>query len=67
VALEVMGAGLPTLRRRDLSRGALLEASAVIATNAVRGARALVSLDDAVLGADGPELAAELNALWEKA
>ncbi len=67
VALEVLGARIPRLTRRDVSRRGLLGASAVVALNAVRGARAIVSLDGAALAAGGPALAAEWNALWEKA
>jgi branched-subunit amino acid aminotransferase/4-amino-4-deoxychorismate lyase len=67
VALELIGERLPALRRRDVSRGALLRAEGVAVLNAGRGARPLVALDDAPLGSGGERLAAELTALLEDA
>ncbi|HKA16584.1 MAG TPA: aminotransferase class IV [Myxococcota bacterium] len=65
VALEVAGERLPALSRRDLSRRDLLAARGVAAINAVRGARALVALDGAPLGAEGEALAGRLAAVLE--
>jgi branched-subunit amino acid aminotransferase/4-amino-4-deoxychorismate lyase len=65
VALEVMSERMPFLRRRDTSRRGLVGAAGVVVVNAVRGVRPLVDLDGEPLGAEGPSLAAELNALWE--
>jgi branched-subunit amino acid aminotransferase/4-amino-4-deoxychorismate lyase len=65
VALEVLGERL-VLARRDLSRRALLAARGVAVINAVRGARALLTLDGAALGAEGPALAARLTAVLEE-
>ena len=53
IALEVASERLPSLLRRDLSRRDLLAARGVAVINAVRGARALVALDGAALGAGG--------------
>lgn len=65
VALEVASERLPALRRRDLSRRDLLAARGVVVINAVRGARALVALDGAELGAEGAALAARLDAVLD--
>jgi len=61
VALEVVLARVPELRRRDLSAAALRRARGVVALNAVRGARPLASLDGAPLGDAGPALAKRLD------
>ena len=65
IALAIVSEGRPDLRLRDLSREALRGARAVVALNAVRGARALQSLDGEALGDGGETLAAQLNALLE--
>jgi branched-chain amino acid aminotransferase len=65
IALEVAGERLPALLRRDLSRRDLLAARGVAVINAVRGARALVALDSAELGAEGSALAARLTAVLD--
>jgi branched-subunit amino acid aminotransferase/4-amino-4-deoxychorismate lyase len=65
VALEVACERLPELRRRDLSRRDLFAARGVAAINAVRGARALVSLDGAALGAEGGALVKRLAAVLD--
>lgn len=67
VALEVVAAGLPGLRRRDLSRRDLRAARGVVALNAVRGARALSALDGDPLGDGGRGLAQRLAALLDEA
>jgi branched-subunit amino acid aminotransferase/4-amino-4-deoxychorismate lyase len=63
IALEVVGERLPALARRDLSRRDVFAARGVAVTNAVRGARALIALDGAELGAESGELATRLNAV----
>ncbi len=63
IALEVVSERLPALKRRDLSRADLLAARGVAVINAVRGARALVALDAAPLGAEGLALAERLDAV----
>jgi para-aminobenzoate synthetase/4-amino-4-deoxychorismate lyase len=65
IALEVVSERLPALLQRDLSRRDLLAARGVAVINAVRGARALVALDAADLGAEGGALAARLAAVLE--
>jgi branched-subunit amino acid aminotransferase/4-amino-4-deoxychorismate lyase len=65
IALEVAGERLPGLRRRDLSRRALLAARGVVVINAVRGARALTALDGAALGPESAPLAARLTAVLD--
>ncbi|TMA34186.1 MAG: hypothetical protein E6J87_07735 [Deltaproteobacteria bacterium] len=65
IALEVAGERLPALRRRDLSRRDLLAVRGVAAINAVRGARALVSLDGTDLGPESSALAAHLAAVLD--
>ena len=64
IALEVAGERLP-IEQRDLSRSDLFAARAVAVLNAVRGARALVSLDAAALGAESGALAARLAAVLD--
>ncbi len=65
IALEVASERLPALLRRDLSRRDLRAARGVAVINAVRGARALVALDGAPLGAEGGALAARLAAVLD--
>jgi branched-subunit amino acid aminotransferase/4-amino-4-deoxychorismate lyase len=65
IALEVASERLPALRRRDLSRRDLLAARGVAVINAVRGARALVALDGAALGAESTALAERLSAVLD--
>jgi branched-subunit amino acid aminotransferase/4-amino-4-deoxychorismate lyase len=60
IALELASERLRALRRRDVSRRAVFAARGVAAINAVRGARALVSLDGTPLGAESGALAARL-------
>lgn len=64
IALEAAGERLP-IEPRDLSRADLFAARGVAVLNAVRGARALVALDDAELGAESGALAARLNAVLD--
>jgi branched-subunit amino acid aminotransferase/4-amino-4-deoxychorismate lyase len=64
IALEVAGERLP-IAQRDLSRSDVLAARGVAVLNAVRGARALVSLDGAALGAESAEFAARLAAVLD--
>jgi branched-subunit amino acid aminotransferase/4-amino-4-deoxychorismate lyase len=61
VALGVLCERL-SVRQRDLSRRALFAARGVAVVNAVRGARALVSLDGVPLGAESGALAERLSA-----
>jgi branched-subunit amino acid aminotransferase/4-amino-4-deoxychorismate lyase len=65
IALEVASERLPALAQRDLSRSDLFAARGVAVLNAVRGARALVSLDGAALGAESCELTARLAAVLD--
>lgn len=61
IALAVLGEHLPDLRFGDLPTASIFDARAVVALNAVRGARALTSLDGKPLGSGGPGLAERLN------
>jgi len=63
VALEAaLGSGVP-LAERDVLLGALRRVREIVATNAVRGARPILVLDDAPVGAGRPgPLAAALAA-----
>lgn len=56
VAREILVEALPELLERDLRRAELLRAAELVAINAVRGARPIVSLDDRPVadGAAGP-------------
>ena len=63
LALEVLRERLPALRSHDVSRRGLDAARGVAVVNAVRGARALVALDAAELGAESGALAARLAAI----
>lgn len=63
IALAVLGEHLPDLRFGDLPTTSIFDARAVVALNAVRGARALTSLDGKPLGSGGPGLAERLNAI----
>ncbi len=67
VALEVVAAALPALRRRDLSRRGLRAARGVVVLNAVRGARPLVALDGEPLGEGARDLARRLAAILDAA
>ena len=61
IALAVLRERLADLRFRDLATASIFDARGVVALNAVRGARALTSLDGKPLGTGGPGIAERLN------
>ena len=57
----------PGIEEADLDAGALAEADELVCLNALRGARPVVELDGAAVGAGAPgALAAELAALLQE-